>query len=148
VAQLDWYSDMTIPYGQAMVNLGFPANYNPVSFPIRSLQCILKPLRQDSGDPFGNYNSATAINRTTGKRSYAANTYYAYNAGRSNLVVLTGAQATKINFANATNGGNIAATGVSFVSNSTSFSVRARKEVILSAGAFCVYWCMRVELTR
>lgn len=74
------------------------------------------------------------MNRTTGKRSYAASTYYAYNAGRSNFVVLTGAQATKVNFANKPSGGKITATGVSFVSNSTTFSVTARKEVILSAG--------------
>ncbi|KAG8742419.1 hypothetical protein FRC10_001553 [Ceratobasidium sp. 414] len=116
----DWYSDMTIPYNEAVNKSGVPLNYDP-----------------DSGNPFGLYNSATSVNRTTGKRSYAASTYYAYNAARPNLVVLTGAQATKINFANtAGSGGTITATGVSFVSNSTSYNVQARKEVILSAGSF------------
>lgn len=114
-----WYSDAVVPYDQTLVNLGIPQNFNP-----------------DSGNPFGLYNSATSVNRTTGKRSYAASTYYAYNADRPNFVVLTGAQATKINFANTTSGGKITATGVSFVSNSTSFSVAARKEVILSAGSY------------
>ncbi|QRV84509.1 GMC oxidoreductase [Ceratobasidium sp. AG-Ba] len=104
----DWYSDMTTPYNQAM----------------------------DSGNPFGQYNSATAVNRTTGKRSYAGTTYFAYNAERPNFVVLTGAQATKIDFENPTvTGGKLRATGVSFVSNSTDYSAYARKEVILSAGA-------------
>ncbi|KAG8680366.1 hypothetical protein FRC08_016360, partial [Ceratobasidium sp. 394] len=116
----DWYSDMTIPYNEAINKFDVPLNYDP-----------------DSGNPFGQYNSATSVNRTTGKRSYAASTYYAYNAARSNLVVLTGAQATKINFANSTGSrGSITATGVSFVSGSTSYNVRARKEVILSAGSF------------
>ncbi|KAF8604818.1 alcohol oxidase [Ceratobasidium sp. AG-I] len=114
-----WYSDVVVPYDETVVNLGVPQNLNP-----------------DSGDPFGLYNSATSVNRTTGKRAYAASTYYAYNAGRSNFVVLTGAQVTKINFANTTSKGKITATGVTFVSNSTSFSVTARKEVILSAGSY------------
>lgn len=75
-----------------------------------------------------------SVNRTTGKRAYAASTYYAYNAGRPNLVVLTGAQATKIKFSSTLVGGNVVATGVSFVSNSATYTVTARKEVILSAG--------------
>ena len=75
-----------------------------------------------------------SVNRTTGKRSYSANTYYAYNANRSNFVVLTGAQATKIAFSNTTVSGNQVATGVSFVSNSVTYTVQARREVILSAG--------------
>ncbi|KAF8604819.1 alcohol oxidase [Ceratobasidium sp. AG-I] len=114
-----WYSDTVDPYDKTMTKLNVSQNFNP-----------------DSGDPYGLYNSATAVNRTTGKRSYAASTYYAYNAGRPNFVVLTGAQATKINFSNTTKGGKITATGVTFVSNSTNFSVTARKEVILSAGSF------------
>ncbi|KAG9125584.1 hypothetical protein FRC07_006994, partial [Ceratobasidium sp. 392] len=116
----NWYSDTTIPYNQAIIKAGVPANYSP-----------------DSGNPFGHYNSATSVNRTTGKRSYAGNTYFAYNSARPNLVVLTGAQATKINFATTTgNGGKQTATGVSFVSNSASYEVHARKEIILSAGSF------------
>ncbi|CAE6443613.1 hypothetical protein ACGC1H_002523 [Rhizoctonia solani] len=113
-----WYSDVTTPYAESLVKLGIPANLDP-----------------DSGNAFGIYNCAMSVNRTTGKRSYAASTYYAYNAERSNFVVLTGGQATKINFSNKTVGGNHVATGVSFVSDSKSYTVRARKEVILSAGS-------------
>lgn len=113
-----WYSDITTPYGQSLVNLGIPANLDP-----------------DSGNAFGAYNCAMSVNRTTGKRSYSASTYYAYNAGRSNFVVLTGGQATKIRFSNTTVAGNYVATGVSFVSNSATYTVNARKEVILSAGS-------------
>ncbi|KAH7337844.1 alcohol oxidase [Rhizoctonia solani] len=117
-----WYSDIVVPYRGTMSNLGVPINFDP-----------------DSGDTFGLYNSATAVNRTTGTRSYAANTYFAYNSGRKNLVVLTGAQATKIEFNNSTTGkpyGKLTATGVAFVHNSTAYVVRAKKEVILSTGTF------------
>ncbi|CUA70878.1 Oxygen-dependent choline dehydrogenase [Rhizoctonia solani] len=113
-----WYSDVTTPYAQSLLKLGIPANLDP-----------------DSGNAFGIYNCAMSVNRTTGKRSYSASTYYAYNAERSNFVVLTGGQATKINFANATVEGNLVTTGVSFVSGSTTYTVNARKEVILSAGS-------------
>ncbi|CAE7227869.1 unnamed protein product [Rhizoctonia solani] len=117
-----WYSDVIGPYGEAAAKLGVPINFDP-----------------DSGDPFGLYNSGTAVNRTTGKRSYAANTYFAYNSGRRNFVVLTGAQATKLEFSNSASGklnDKLIATGVSFVHNSTTYSVKVKKEVILSAGTF------------
>ncbi|CCO37094.1 hypothetical protein BN14_11245 [Rhizoctonia solani AG-1 IB] len=113
-----WYGDITPPFAKSMANLGIPINFNP-----------------DSGNAYGVFNSATSINRTTGQRSYSANTYYAYNAHRPNLVVLTGAQATKINFdsKNKTKSGGLVATGVSFVHKSQTYTVKAKKEVILSA---------------
>ncbi|CAE6474978.1 unnamed protein product [Rhizoctonia solani] len=117
-----WYSDVIPPFREAMANRGVPIKFDP-----------------DSGDPFGLYNSATAVNRTTGTRSYAANTYFAYNSGRTNFVVLTGAQATKVEFKHSTTGktdGKITATGVSFVHDSTMYTVKAKKEVVLSAGTF------------
>ncbi|CCO35528.1 Choline dehydrogenase Short=CDH [Rhizoctonia solani AG-1 IB] len=118
----NWYGDLTIPFGKSMDKLGIPANFDP-----------------DSGNAYGVFNSPTSVNRTTGTRSYSASTYYAYNAHRPNLVVLTGAQATKINFKdekNNTKHENLVATGVSFVHKSKTYTVKAKKEVILAAGAF------------
>ncbi|CUA71924.1 Pyranose dehydrogenase 1 [Rhizoctonia solani] len=118
---MDWYSDVVPPLRKSMANLGVPINFDP-----------------DSGNAVGSFNSATSINRTTGRRSYAATTYYAYNAHRHNLVVLTGAQATKINFKDTqrNKAGNVVATGVSFVHKSQSYAVKVKKEVIISAGTF------------
>ncbi|KAJ1300896.1 hypothetical protein OPQ81_003322 [Rhizoctonia solani] len=117
-----WYGDMTLPFWKSMANLGVPTNFDP-----------------DSGNAFGTFNTPSTVNRTTGRRSYAATTYYAYNAHRPNFVVLTGAQATKINFQNTTSGSknkNLVASGVSFVHKSQTHTVKVKKEVILSAGAF------------
>ncbi|CUA69309.1 Glucose oxidase [Rhizoctonia solani] len=117
----NWYSDLVLPVGKTMSSLGVPVNFDP-----------------DSGHAYGIFNTATSVNRTTGLRSYAASTYYVYNAHRPNLVVLTGAQATKINFKDTTGGkpGDLVATGVSFVHKSQTYTVKANKEVILSAGTF------------
>lgn len=117
-----WYSDILAPYVKTVTSLGIPLNFNP-----------------DSGQTFGIYNSPRSVNSTSGKRSYAASTYYAYNAHRPNFVVLTGAQATKIRFKHpisGPSGGKVTATGASFSYNSTSFTVSAKREVILAAGTF------------
>ncbi|KAH7337862.1 alcohol oxidase [Rhizoctonia solani] len=118
----NWYPDLVLPVQKSMAKLGVPVNFDP-----------------DSGNAVGLYNTATSINRTTGRRSYSATTYYAYNAQQPNFVVLTGAQATKINFKDTTGSTepeNLVATGVSFVHNSQTYKVKASKEVILSAGTY------------
>lgn len=80
------------------------------------------------------------ISSNNGVRSYTASAYYCPAAGRKNFHVLTAAQATKILFNTKPTNGLFKATGVSFVdvsgtrSNTTSFTVKASKEVILSAG--------------
>jgi choline dehydrogenase-like flavoprotein len=103
------------PYRAAAMNVGIPANLDP-----------------DSGTTFGIYNAATSTNRTTGIRSYAANTYYKFAAHRSNLVVLTEAQATKVELDKS--GKDVIARGVSFQFKGKIFTAKAKKEVILSAG--------------
>lgn len=65
-------------------------------------------------------------------RSYSRNGYFA--DPKSNVDILTGFTVTKVNFA--TNGNNITATGVSFMSarDSDTYTVQANREVILAAG--------------
>lgn len=94
--------------------------------------------------------------KDVGKRSYSASTYYNISADRPNLTVFVGtqvcysfqpplsnlltvSQATKINFANPSASGYLQASSVNVVAvNTTGINgtVYARKEVILSAGAY------------
>ncbi|KAJ3857911.1 hypothetical protein EV368DRAFT_77319 [Lentinula lateritia] len=88
---------------------------------------------QDNGDTTGLFNSAASVDPATGNRTYSGRNYLLPNVGRSNLAVLTGAQATKIQFTHS--GGNATATGVQFTASGTNYTVSSRKEVILSAGS-------------
>ena len=95
-----------------------------------------------NGDPkgglaIGAYTTLLTLDPRNASRSYAGNAYYKPNAGRDNLKVLTGALATKINFVpGGRNSSALVATGVEFAANGTTLTVNAKKEVILSAGAF------------
>ncbi|PVF98832.1 alcohol oxidase [Serendipita vermifera] len=118
VSYNDYYTDVSQPYVLAMNALGVSTNSAP-----------------DTGNQTGVYNAPTAVNRTNGKRSYAA-AYYEKNADKSNFSLLTGAQATKINFSGTKQNDKVVATGVSFQVNGQTYTVNASREVILSAGAF------------
>jgi hypothetical protein len=84
-----------------------------------------------SGDHMGFYSSLGAVNRTDdpGKRSYAATGYLRPNLKRPNLKVLTSAHATKVLGIN-----NGTANGVEFVHAREKYSIKAKKEVVLSSG--------------
>lgn len=58
--------------------------------------------------------------------------YYAPNANRKNLVVLTGSIASRILFRSGTS--PLVATGVEFLNGERKYEVEVRKEVIVSAG--------------
>jgi choline dehydrogenase-like flavoprotein len=80
---------------------------------------------------------AHSVDISTGKRSYAAPAYYSSQVrARENLSVLMGALASRIIWDNSTLGsGNITATGVEYIVNGTTYVVKAKQEVILSAGS-------------
>jgi choline dehydrogenase len=68
------------------------------------------------------------------RRSTAASAFYAPNAGRENLSVLTDAHVNKIIFDDMD--GSIEASGVSFSFSGKDYTVSASLEVVLSAGTF------------
>ncbi|KAF5354445.1 hypothetical protein D9757_014950 [Collybiopsis confluens] len=103
------------PYAQALESLGVYLNSDP-----------------EAGDSTGLFNSAASVDPATGNRSYSAVNYFLANQDRDNLVVLQGAQVTKINL---TPGNPIVATGAEFVVDNITYSVNATKEIILSAGS-------------
>lgn len=93
------------------------------------------------GDPFsgqatGGYNSPGTIHPVTKERSYSAVAYYQPANKRSNLHLVTGAYVHKIILEKPDASGVVAATGVKFTREEKEVVVRARKEVVVAAGAF------------
>jgi choline dehydrogenase len=82
------------------------------------------------GETWGAAISTSSINPDGWTRSYSKTGYLDPAANRTNLVVLSGFQASKIIFDGTT------ATGVNFAASATgpSYTVSASREVILSAG--------------
>ncbi|TCD67934.1 hypothetical protein EIP91_011798 [Steccherinum ochraceum] len=87
------------------------------------------------GVPIGGYTAPVCIDRTTATRSYSASGYYAPNSRRPNMLILTEAQATKINLTEASNGTH-RASSVSFIHKGDRCEVSATKDVILCASSF------------
>ncbi|KAI0690659.1 alcohol oxidase [Cerioporus squamosus] len=132
------YSNVTVPYVETINNIGVETNSDPYA-----------------GNATGVYNTEVAIDRVKnlGKRSYAASTYFNTSSDRPNLTVFLSTQATMINFdlgdsllslvssllSSLLGLGQMRASSVDVVAlNSTGITGRvfARKEVILSGGAF------------
>ncbi|KIV89925.1 hypothetical protein, variant [Exophiala mesophila] len=91
-----------------------------------------KPIDPWSGDHIGFYNTLGSIVRTgpnKGKRSYAARGYYQANENRPNLKVITESLVSRVIL------DNDIATGVEFVSAGQKYTVKAKREVIVSGGA-------------
>ncbi|KAF5874127.1 putative glucose-methanol-choline oxidoreductase protein [Botrytis fragariae] len=88
-----------------------------------------------SGEAVGGYINAMNIDAATRKRNHALSAYYTPMATRENLVVVTSALVTKILFSDSRHEkGDVVATGISYTNDSQSYTVSARKEVILAAG--------------
>ncbi|KAF9510521.1 GMC oxidoreductase [Hydnum rufescens UP504] len=112
-----WQGDLSIPFFQTLQTFGLERNPDAAT-----------------GLATGSYTILSAVDPDTARRSYSASAYYAPNASRPNLVVLTGAQATKIILEG--DAEPYTATAIEFVSGGKKYSVPVKKEVILAAGAF------------
>ncbi|KAI0970065.1 GMC oxidoreductase [Xylaria arbuscula] len=97
--------------------LGFPVSTNPLS-----------------GTTFGAHMDPESVHPTTKLRSYAGSAYLEPARSRSNLTIWTDTLVEKVIFDHDDTGALIAA-GVQYVQNDVRNTVKARKEVILSAGA-------------
>ncbi|CAL1709438.1 unnamed protein product [Somion occarium] len=87
------------------------------------------------GDTIGSLLLPTSVDKKDCTRSYSASAYYAPNAERPNLLVVTGAHVAKI-ILEPSRSGLQRAIGVEFVKNEETYRIDASKEIILSAGAF------------
>jgi hypothetical protein len=87
-----------------------------------------------SGDHIGFFHSLSSIDRSAGHadgtRSYAVTGYLLPNASRPNLHVLTDALVSKVVV------DSESVTGLEFLHLGNLYSVKTKKEVVLSAGAF------------
>ncbi|CZR55876.1 related to alcohol oxidase [Phialocephala subalpina] len=86
-----------------------------------------------SGTGAGSFPSFTSVDPKTGERSYAATAYYVPAADRPNLHVITDILVSKIILEN--QGPDTVATGIQYLGGSQTITIKALKEVILSAGA-------------
>ena len=93
---------------------------------------------QATGDPFsgqtaGGFSNPGTIDPKTRTRSYAATAYYLPAKDRPNLHLMTGAMVEKVLLDDSS--GSVTATGVQFVKDGKTETVKARKEVVLGASA-------------
>lgn len=86
-----------------------------------------------AGHNIGAGQHPASINPVNSTRSYSASAYLFPNSARSNLQVLWGALAEKIIWGPKVNG-NVIATGVYFSSGGSTYTVTAKREVIVSGG--------------
>lgn len=87
-----------------------------------------------SGSNVGAWTSLTSVEPERRERSYSATAYYRHNAGRKNLVVLTGATADSVLLDQGDDGVWVAK-GARFSYQGESHEVRVQGEVIVSAGS-------------
>ncbi|KAF8494421.1 alcohol oxidase [Russula emetica] len=93
----------------------------------------------ETGNATGFFTPARAVDPRSGTRSSSLTGYFEPNADRKNLVVLTGAEATKVLFKTVGTQNKKkprVAEAVEFVSGGKKYKVKAKREVILSAGTF------------
>ncbi|KAF9494345.1 alcohol oxidase [Pleurotus eryngii] len=93
--------------------------------------CTIHP-DPDSGNATGIFQSPRSVD-PKGIRPYSASAYFSQEQSRSNLLVLTGAEAKKILLTKY--GNNLVATGVTFTSGGKSLTAKANKEVIPSTSS-------------
>ncbi|CAE7180823.1 unnamed protein product [Rhizoctonia solani] len=148
-----WFSDLHIPLFGAYKALGIDVNVDPVSvcldsYFMLSKKCcdfaahldsffICSPL-QNGGNNTGITTTSIAVTPGKSTRSYSVTGYWEPYAGRENLVLVTGARATKVTLSK--QGDLVLATGVEFLhgpeGEETEYAAKARREVVLSSGTF------------
>ncbi|TCD61245.1 hypothetical protein EIP91_008712 [Steccherinum ochraceum] len=118
------------------LKLGFPLYGNELGLlTIRAFNNVGIPVASDyfSGDINGVWITPNAYDPTTNTRSFATTAFYLPNKDRINLVVLTNALVVRIVTSKSSDDA-VTATGVEFEVDGKKYTVKAGKEVIVSAG--------------
>ncbi|KAG1883620.1 alcohol oxidase [Suillus subluteus] len=112
-----YYYDLVLPFFETMNQLGVVTNQS-----------------EASGDIIGIWTYTASIDPQTNTRSYSTNAYYDRVSNRPNIVVLTGAQASRVIFRQ-TSSSDLQATAVEYHKGGRTYKVPVRREVIISTGA-------------
>lgn len=137
ISRMTGYDDSYSSSGP--VQMSFGQGFGPVNSAWMDAHSALGvgPTRHDemSGAVVGAYQNAACIDPVTKTRSYAASAYYSETVRkRTNLTVLTETTVTKIELQR--QGPKATATGVQIRTSTGALqTIKARKEVILAAGA-------------
>lgn len=131
------YTNQTVHGLKGPITNSFPTSYGP--FMEAWPRTFEKLGTYPTGDPrggtaLGGFVNLFNIDPAVRERSYPASAYYIPAMGRPNLDVMTGAFATRVLFGNATVASR-RANGVSYIKGNATYTVKAKKEVILSAGS-------------
>ncbi|KAG1847326.1 alcohol oxidase [Suillus subalutaceus] len=111
-----YYYDLVLPFFETMNQLGVVTNQS-----------------EASGDIIGIWTYTASIDPQTNTRSYSTNAYYDRVSNRPNIVVLTGAQASRVIFRQ-TSSSDLQATAVEYHKGGRTYKVPVRREVIISTG--------------
>jgi choline dehydrogenase-like flavoprotein len=118
------YVDETLNGNSGPIHASFPdALDDPLASAwIMTLRGLGYPALSDpfSGNALGGYINATTINPVIKSRSYAGNAYYEPVSGRENLRAITGALVEKVIFEPSNTNGDVIATGVQYIKDSSS----------------------------
>ncbi|KAI0650509.1 GMC oxidoreductase [Trametes meyenii] len=118
------------------LEIAYPATIDPAERKVQQtllnagIPLAPKPM---NGDPAGVYYAPCTYNPATHTRSYAATAFYTPNKDKSNFTVLVSAHVNRV--IPASGDSEFTAESVEFEHEGQIYTVRANKEVILSAGA-------------
>ncbi|KAH7078872.1 hypothetical protein BKA63DRAFT_252912 [Paraphoma chrysanthemicola] len=133
----DKYVDATLRGTSGPIKICFPgseATWLQDIWPKTVLNAGYKPSKDPrSGSAIGGFNQLNTVDPEQNRRSYAAREYYEPNAKRPNLSLLTHALVSKIVLEKID--GQAKATGVQFIFDGSTHTVKVNKEVIVCGGS-------------
>lgn len=138
-AGIDWIDERVTATGGPVQASFTDSPENPLGRAwIEAFEALVGGITADpfSGRSTGAFSCPASVDPATKTRSYSASAYYAPAAERPSLDVVTGATAKRIVLEGPSGDSPLTARAVVFTDKDGEHQVRARREVVLAAGAF------------